>query len=88
MLSFTWQRSRIAVASLSAADLQAEGAGGVFSPTPGTEGPGATPTYSLDFFVNFLFSSFSFICPAIFWLLNPRIRRAVDLAGYQMVSFL
>mmetsp|Transcript_25862 Transcript_25862/g.82288 ORF Transcript_25862/g.82288 Transcript_25862/m.82288 type:complete len:384 (+) Transcript_25862:119-1270(+) len=52
VLSFTWQRSRIAVASLFAADLQAEGAGGVFSPTPGTEGPGATPTYSLDFFVN------------------------------------
>ena len=52
LLSFTWQRSRIAVVALSAGDLRGAGEGGLFAPTPGTEGPGSAPTYSLEHFVN------------------------------------
>ena len=44
------------------------------------------PHHALDFTVNILFSSYNFLGPFIFWLLNPRIRRRADLALYQMVS--
>ena len=43
------------------------------------------PHHALDFTVNILFSSYNFLGPFIFWLLNPRIRRRADLALYQMV---
>ena len=43
------------------------------------------PHHVLDFTVNILFSSYNFLGPFIFWLLNPRIRRRADLALYQMV---
>ena len=43
------------------------------------------PPHAVDFTVNILFSSYNFLGPFIFWLLNPRIRRLADLALYQLV---
>ena len=43
------------------------------------------PPAAIDFTVNILFSSFNFCSPFIFWLLNPRMRRTVDLALYELV---
>ena len=44
------------------------------------------PPPSLDFTVNLLFSCSHLLCPLLFWLLNPVIRRAMDRSLYQAVS--
>ena len=43
------------------------------------------PPPSLDFIVNILFTSYNYLSPFIFWLLNPRMRRTTDLALYDLV---
>ena len=44
------------------------------------------PPPSLDFIVNILFTSYNYLSPFIFWLLNPRMRRTTDLALYDLVK--
>ena len=43
------------------------------------------PPHILDFIVNLLFTSYNYLSPFIFWLLNPRMRRTTDLALYEVV---
>ena len=43
------------------------------------------PLSSIDFTVNILFTSYNYLGPFIFWLLNPRMRRSADLALYNLV---
>ena len=43
------------------------------------------PLPSIDFTVNIIFTSYNYLGPFIFWLLNPRMRRSADLALYDLV---
>lgn len=44
------------------------------------------PLPSIDFTVNIIFTSYNYLGPFIFWLLNPRMRRSADLALYDLSS--